>query len=89
MFQPKDTDGLNGYKTSNKKKNRNKSWPGRADLGFPAGRGEGVGWMSILGVLGMQAVIFGMDGQGDPSVQHREMCVVGSPCCTTKLDKSL
>lgn len=25
-----------------------------------------------------------MDGQWDPNVQHREMCVIGSICCTTE-----
>ena len=39
------------------------------------GGGEGVGAMGILGVLGMQTVISGMDGQWDPAVQHREVCV--------------
>lgn len=42
-----------------------------------------------FGVLGMQTVIFGMDGQWDPTVQHREMCVLGSLCCTTELDETL
>ena len=37
----------------------------------------------------MQIVIFGMDGQWEPTVQHREMCVIGSLCCTTELDKTL
>ena len=31
-------------------KNINRSWPRRADLGFPGGgQGERVGWMGILG----------------------------------------
>ena len=70
-------------------KNRNRSWPRRADLGFPRGKGKGVGWMGILGAFWMQTVIFGMDGQWDPTGQHREMCVIGSLCCTTELDKTL
>ena len=37
----------------------------------------------------MQTVTFGMDGQWDPTEQHREMCVIRSLCCTTKLDKTL
>ena len=37
----------------------------------------------------MQTVLFGMDGQWDPTVQHREMCVIGSLCCTTELDETL
>ena len=49
------------------------------------GESERVGWMGIW--EGFQNVI--MDGQWDPSVQHREMCVTGSLYCTTKLDKIL
>ena len=52
-------------------------------------KGVGVGWMGILGVWGMQSVIFGMDGQWDPTVQHREMCGIGSLCCSTELGKTL
>ena len=51
--------------------------------------GEGLGWMGILGVWGMQTLIFGMDGQWNPTVQHREMCVNRSLCCTTELDETL
>ena len=25
-----------------------------------------------------------MDEQWDPTVQHREMCVIGLPCCTSR-----
>ena len=71
-----------------KKTNRNRSWT-RSDLGLPRGKGKGMGWMIILGVWEMQTVIFGMDGQWDPTVQHRELCVIGSFCCTTELDKTL
>ena len=42
-----------------------------------------------FGGFWMQTVIFGMDGQWDPTVQHREMCVTGSLCCTTELDETL
>ena len=45
--------------------------------------------MGILGVLGVQTIIFGMDGQWDPTAQHKEMCEIGSLCCTTKLDETL
>ena len=45
--------------------------------------------MGILGVFEMQTVIFGMDGQWDPTVQHREMCVIGSLSGTTELDETL
>ena len=37
----------------------------------------------------MQNVIFGMDGQWDPTVKHREICVIGSLCCTVELEKTL
>ena len=39
-----------------------------------------------LGVFWMQTVVFGMNGQWDPTVHHREMCVIGSLCCTTQLN---
>ena len=45
--------------------------------------------MGILEVLEMQTVTFGMDGQWDLTVQHREMCVIGSLCCATELDEAL
>ena len=70
-------------------KTRNRAWPRREDLGFLQGEGKGVGWMGTLGVLGMQTVLFGMDGQWYPTVEHREMCVIGSLCCTTELDDTL
>ena len=53
---------------------------------FPRGRGEGVGWMGILGASWLQTIIFGMVGEWNSTVQHREMCVIGSLCCTTKLE---
>ena len=59
----------------------------KSRLGVP-GQGE-MGGMSILWVLGMHTVISGMDEQWDHTVQHREMCVIGSLCCITKLDETL
>ena len=53
------------------------------------GEGVRVGWMGILRVLWMQTAIFGMDGQWDPTVQHREMCVIGSLFCATELEETL
>ena len=41
------------------------------------------------GFFWMQTVVFGMDGQWDSTVQHREMCVIGSICCKTELDETL
>ena len=88
-------DAIWKKKKEEKKKNnkhtesRNRFWQRRADLGFPRGEQEGVRWMGILGAFWMQTVTFRMDGQWDPTVQHREMCVTGSLCCTTELDKTL
>ena len=77
-------------KRNNQTKNRYRSWPRRVDLGFLGwGEGEGVGWMSILGVWGMQTIVFGMDGQWDPTVPYREMCVIGSLYCKTELVETL
>lgn len=42
-----------------------------------------------LGVWGMQTAIFGMGGQWGPTVQHREVCVIGSLCSATELDEML
>ena len=39
----------------------------KSRLGAPGWGREGVGWMGIWGVLGMQIVIFGTDGQWDPT----------------------
>ena len=46
--------------------------------------GKGREWerQAFWGFLGMQTVIPGVDG-------HREMCVIGSLCCTTELDETL
>ena len=53
------------------------------------GKGVGVGRMGTFGVFLMQTVIFGEDGQWGPTVQHREMCVIGSLYCTTELEETL
>ena len=46
--------------------------------------------VSLLGgFFWMQTVMFGMDGQWGPTVQHREMRVIGSLCCATELEKTL
>ena len=34
-------------------------------------------------------VVSGMDGQWDPTVQPREMRVIGSRCCTADLGETL
>ena len=61
----------------------------KSRLGVPKGeKGRVDGW-AFWGFLWMQTVIFGMDVQWDPKVQHREMCVIGLLCCTTELDETL
>ena len=58
-------------------------------LGIPDGRG-GSGMVGhVGGFFWMQTVIFGMDGQGGPTVPHRELCVIGSPCCTREIEEIL
>ena len=52
-------------------------------------KGERVGWIDILGIRGMQTLIFQMYGRWDPTVQHREMCVIGSLFCMIELDETL
>ena len=37
----------------------------------------------------MQTATFGMDGQFGPTVQHRELCVIGSLCCTIEIKETL
>ena len=49
---------------------------------------KGVGWTGVWGCW-MQTVTFGMDGQWASNVQHRELCVIGSPCCTTEIEETL
>ena len=53
-------------------------------LGAP--RGER-GWVGIWWGFGI--IAFGMDGQWGPTIQHRELCVTGSLCCTTELEETL
>ena len=42
-----------------------------------------------FGVFCMQIVIFGMDGQWGPTVQSREMCVIGSLYYTIESEETL
>ena len=60
----------------------------KSRLGVVGGRG-GSGRVGILGVWGRQTVMPGMDGQWNLTVQHREVYVIGSLCCTTELDETL
>ena len=71
------------------KKTRNRSWPRRADLEVPGVKGrEWDGWAFWL-FFWMKNVTFGMDGQWDPTVQHRKLCMIGSLCCTRELEETL
>ena len=58
----------------------------RADLWLPVGREwDGRGVLHFW----MQNVTFGMDGPWGPTVQHRELGVIGSLCCTTESEGTL
>ena len=74
---------------NNKQTNKKQKQIMQQTWGSRVGGGEGVGWMGILGIWEMQTVLFGMNGQWDPTVQHREMCVIGSLCYTTEIDGTL
>lgn len=37
----------------------------------------------------MKRVTFGMDGRGGPTVQHRELAMTGSICCTTEIEENV
>ena len=32
---------------------------------------------------------FGMNGHWGPTVWYRELCMTGSPCCTTEIEETL
>ena len=52
--------------------------------------GSKMGWGGwAVWAFYMQTLIFGMDGQWGPTVQHRKMCVLGSLCCTIEIEKTL
>ena len=57
-------------------------------LWFLEGSGrKGDGW-AVQG-LEMQTVMFGMHGQWNPTIQHRELCVIGSLCCRAEIEETL
>ena len=39
--------------------------------------------------VGGYKLAFGVDGQWTPTVQHRELCVIRSLCCTTETEEIL
>ena len=61
---------------------------GEQTCGFQCGRRSEWGGQAVWGFW-MQPVIFGMDGQWGPTVQHRELCVIRSLCCTTEIEDTL
>ena len=74
-------------KKKKKKKKKNRSYHGKENrLGIPRRKGE---WMDgPLGGFGCK-LLFGMDRKWGSTVQHREMCVTGSLCCTTEPEETL
>ena len=61
---------------------------GEQTCGFQ-GAGEMESDGQTLGGFWKQTVIFGMDGQWGPTLQHRELCVITSLCCTTEIEETL
>ena len=62
----------------------------KSRLGAPKGeKGRSGMDRHFVGFFGCKLFISGVDGQWDPTVQHREMSVIGSLCCTTKFDETL
>ena len=67
--------------------NRDRSQTWRADAWRPGG-GGGSGMDGEFGVGGCQRLHLEWMGNGEPTVQHRELCVIGSPCYTTKSEET-
>ena len=61
---------------------------GEQTYGCQGGVGREWGGQGVWGWW-MQMVTFGMDEQWGPTVQHRELCVTGSLCCTTEIEETL
>ena len=56
---------------------------GEGRIVVPRGRGrKWDGW-------GVCSFISGMDGWWGPTIQHRELCVIGLLCCTTEIEEIL
>ena len=55
------------------------------DLGF-LGEGGGNGMDEYLGSLGCK--LLHLEWMGNGPLQHKEMCVIGSQCCTTELEET-
>ena len=64
---------------NNKQKTETDRGQEEQTCGSQEGGGKGREWngWAFEGFFGMQNVIFGMDGQWDPTIQYWEMCVTG------------
>ena len=62
-------------------------------FGVPRGKRVEVGWMGIWGVSGCKLLYFKWNGyisnEWVPTIQHREMCMIGSLGCTTELEATI
>ena len=74
---------------SKKKKRQKQIMAKESRLRVSKGKREGTVMDGHLGGVWMQTVIFGMDGQWNHTVLKREMCVIGSLCCTRERDETL
>ena len=66
--------------------NRYRSWTWRVGLWLSEGREWDCG--AVCGQW-MQTVTFGMDGQWNPTLRHREFCVIRLLCYTTEIEETL
>ena len=71
------------YGTDNPTKKTETDHSQGEQLVVPRGEGGGVGWTGSVGFLDA------MDGQWGPTIQHRELCVIASLCCTTEIKETL
>ena len=76
---------------SKNNKQKPKTDHGQEEQTWGSQEGKGKEWdgWAFGGFFWMQTIIFGVDGQWDPTVQPRERYEIGSLCCTTELDKTL
>ena len=78
------------YKTHKKTHKKQKQIMAKESrLGVPKGERGGSGMGGHFAGGSMHTDIIGLDGQWDPTVQHRGVCVMGSLCCTAELDETL
>ena len=53
------------------------------------GDGGGSGMDGEFGIGGCKWLDLEWMGIGGPTVWHRELCMTGSPCCTTEIEETL